>query len=75
MNVLDAMIRSGVSLSWSVELTAQWDKILAVGPLYPVTPDDLSAVRGLGIGDFHRVVSDVHHRLSDYSCSCSSPPG
>ena len=26
----------------------------------------LSAVRGLGIGDFHRVVSDVHHRLSDF---------
>ena len=22
-------------------------------------------VRGLGISDFHRVVSDVHHRLSD----------
>ena len=28
--------------------------------------DDLSAVRGLGIGDFHRVVSDIHHRLSDF---------
>ena len=45
MTVLDAMIRSGVSLSRSVELTAQWDKISAVGPLFPVTPDDLSAVR------------------------------
>ena len=43
-----------------------WDRILAVGPLYLVTLDDLSAVRGLGIGDFHRVVSDVHHRLSDF---------
>ena len=28
--------------------------------------DDLGAVQGLGIGDFHRVVSDVHHRLSDF---------
>ena len=34
--------------------------------MYPVTLDDLSVVRGLGIGDFHRVVSDVHHRLSDF---------
>ena len=62
MDVLGAMIRSGVSLSRTVELTAQWDRIIAAGPLYPVTLDDLSAVRGLGNGDFHRVVSDVHHQ-------------
>ena len=43
MNVLDAMIRYGVSLSRSVELTAQWDRILALGPLYPVALDDLTA--------------------------------
>ena len=60
------MIQYGVSLSRSVELTAQWDRILAVGPLYPVTIDDLSVVRGLGIGDFHRVVADIHHLLSDF---------
>ena len=60
------MIRYGVSLSRSVVLTAQWDRILAVGPLYPVTIDDLSAVWVLGIGDFYQVVSDVHHRLSDF---------
>ena len=66
MDVLDAMVRYGVSLARSVELTAQWDRILAAGPLYPVALDDLSAVRGLGIGEFHRVVADVHHRLSDF---------
>ena len=66
MDVLGAMVRYGVSLARSVELTAQWDRILAAGPLFPVTFDDLSAVRGLGLGDFHRVVSDVHHRLSDF---------
>ena len=66
MDVLDAMIRYGISLARSVELTAQWDRILAAGLLYPVTIDDLGAIRGLGIGDFHRVVSDVHHRLSDF---------
>ena len=42
------------------------DSCCCVGLLYPVTLDDLSSVRGLGIGDFHRVVSDVHHRLSDF---------
>ena len=64
MDVLDAMIRSGVSLSWSVELTAQWDRIHAAGPLYP---SDLSMVRGVGIGAFDHAVSDVHHhRLSDF---------
>ena len=66
MDVLGAMVQYGVSLARSVELTVQWDSILAVGPLYPVTIDDVSAVRGLGIGDFHRVVSDVHHQLSDF---------
>ena len=66
MVVLGAMIQCGVSLSRSVELAAQWDRTLAVGPLYPVTIDDLSAVRGLGIGDFHRVVADDYPRLSDF---------
>ena len=31
MDILGAMIRYGVSLSRSVELTAQWDQILALG--------------------------------------------
>ena len=66
MGVLDAMICYGVSLSRSVELTAQWDRILAAGLLCPVTLCDLGAVGGLGIGDFYQVVSDVHHRLSDF---------
>ena len=76
MGVLGAMVQSGVTKPLSVELTAQWDRILAAGPLYSVTLDDLSAVRGLGIHDFHRVVSDVNHRLSDFiQCGCGSPSG
>ena len=66
VDVLDAMIRYGVSLSRSVELTAQWDRVLALGPLYPVTLDDRDAVRGLEIGDFHHAASDVHRRFSDF---------
>ena len=66
MDLLNAMIRSGVSLSRSVELTAQWDQILALGPMFPVTLDDLSVDRGLGIGAFFDIASDVHRRLSDF---------
>ena len=35
MDVLDAMIRDGFSLARSVELVAQWDEILRVGPVSP----------------------------------------
>ena len=66
IDVLDAMIRSGISLSRSVELTAQWDKILALGPLHPVTLDDLSFDRGMGVGVFLHVASGVHRRLCDF---------
>ena len=64
--VLDVMIRWGFFLARSVELTSQWDKILAVGPNYPITRGDLVAVQGLGIGEFHRIVSDLHYRLNDF---------
>ena len=47
VDVLGAMIRSGISLSRSVELAVQWDRILALGPMYPVTLDDLSLHRGV----------------------------
>ena len=67
MDILDAMIRYGVSLSRSVVLTAQWDLILALGPVYPVTLDDLSAGCNLGIGVFSGVVAGVHRRLCDLS--------
>ena len=66
MDLLGAMIRSGVSLSRSVELTIQWDQILALGPMFPVTLEDLSVDRGLGIGALFEVASDVHRRLSDF---------
>ena len=55
MDLLDAMIRFGLSLSRSVELTIQWDRILAIGPVYPITLDDLSVDCGLGIGAFFEV--------------------
>ena len=41
-------------------------RFLLWGPLYPVTSDDLHAVEGSRLGDFHRPLSGVHHRLSDF---------
>ena len=66
MDVLSAMIRYGVSLARSVEPTTQWDKILAVGPCYPVTAGDLDVVLGLGAGEFHHVVAGLLRPLSDF---------
>ena len=66
MDVLDAMIRSSISLSRSVELTIQWGRILALGPLHPVILDDLSLNPGMGIGAFYRAASGIHRRLSDF---------
>ena len=63
MDVVDSMISHGVTLARPVELTAQWNKILSIRTLYPVTLDDLHAV---GLGDFRRVVGDFHHRHSDF---------
>ena len=34
--------------------------------MYPVTLDDLSFDRALGIGAFFHAASDVHRRLSDF---------
>ena len=59
MDLLDSMIRCGVSLSRSVELTSQSDRILAVGPMHPVTLDDFSFSRALDLGAFFRAASDV----------------
>ena len=66
MELVDAMIRYGVSLSRSVELSAQWDKILGIGPLFPVTVADFEGLRCIGLGDFYHGVCVIHHRLCDF---------
>ena len=39
-DVFLAMIRDGISLARSVELTTHWDGILRIGPVHPVTAQD-----------------------------------
>ena len=55
-----------MTLSRSVELTAQWGKILSTGPLYQIVLYDFHAVEGFGLGDFRRIIGDLHCRLSDF---------
>ena len=79
MDVLDGMIRKGVSLSWSLELTVQWECILMIGPaLQSVVGSDIGEFRGVvkegllcRVSDFiHRVV--VHRRDEAVLCWRSS---
>ena len=63
--MLDAMIRDGISLARSVELTAQWDEILRVGPVNPFSWEDFELARSGDLGECRRVVGDLHCRLSD----------
>ena len=65
MDVLDVRIRDGISLARSVELTAQWDEILRVGPVHPITLQDFQWARSGGLGESRRVAGDLHCRLSD----------
>ena len=39
-DLLSAVIRDGFSLARSVELAVQWDAILRVGPIHPVSDAD-----------------------------------
>ena len=55
-----------MTLARSVELTNQWSRILGAWLVYPVTWEDFDSVQGFGIGRFHRVVSGLHGRLTEF---------
>ena len=50
MDVPGGMLRGGITLSLSLELTFQWDCILGAGPVHPVTLDDVQALRFYPLG-------------------------
>ena len=66
VNVLDSMISHGVTLARSVELTAQWSRILSIGPLYLSRWMIFMQLKVLVVVIFIVLFSDVHHRLSDF---------
>ena len=45
---------------------SEWSRLRKKGFSSPVTLDDLSLNRGMGIGAFHQASSDVHRRLIDF---------
>ena len=65
VDVLHAMILDGITLARSLELTAQWDRILRIGPVHPLTVQDLDLARKGGLGEWCQVVEGLHRRFSD----------
>ena len=66
VDVLRAVIRDGVTLAQSLELKVQWDGILRIGPVFPITMQDFDMVRNGVLGDWLQVVEGLHRRLSDF---------
>ena len=66
VDVLHAVIRDGVTLARSLELTVQWDGILRIGPVFPLTMQDFDMARNGGLGVWLQVVEGLHCRISDF---------
>ena len=66
VDLLSAVIRSGVSLARSVELAVQWDAILRAGPIHPIIAEDFLLARSGDFGQCCQVVQGLHRRLSDF---------
>ena len=67
LDALDGMLRSGLSLSRSLELTAHCDSILRFGSLGTVTRADLQSVFEGGLGEFRGIVEGFHSRASEFA--------
>ena len=60
------MIRDGITLARSLELTVQWDGIIRNGPVHPLTVQDFDLAWRGGLGEWRQVVEELHLRLSDF---------
>ena len=65
-DVLHAKIRDGIALVRSLELTAQWDGIIRIGPVHLLTVQDFDLAGRGGLGEWCQVVEGFHLRLSDF---------
>ena len=73
MDLLSAMIRDGASLARSVELAVQWDAILRVGPIHPVSAADFLLARAGDLGQCCQVVLGLHRQALGLSSCCCCP--
>ena len=58
--MLHAMIRDGITLARSLELTAQWDGIIRIGLFHLLTLQDFDLTRRGGLRGWCQVVEGLH---------------
>ena len=66
LNLLDANVRSGASLTRDVELSHLWDCIVRLGPLGSVSVEEYVAARTCGVGESRRLVAGLYDRVSTF---------
>ena len=66
LDVLVAVRRSGFSVSRGLELTRQWDAVVAAGPMGTVTADALDRASGLGLADMDVFVAALRLGLGGF---------
>ena len=66
LDVLAAVRRSGFSVSRGLELTRQWDAIVAAGPMGTVAADALERASGLGLANMEVFVAALHLELDQF---------
>ena len=66
LDIFAAIGRSGFTISGGLELTRQWDSIIAGGPQGNITAGALARVAGLGLVDMEASVVDLHQTLDSF---------
>ena len=66
LDVLAAVRRSGFSVSRGLELTRQWDAVVAAGPMGTVTAGALERASGLGLAEMEVCVAGLHLELDKF---------
>ena len=66
LDLLDAIVRCGASLTRAVELSHLWDCIVRLGPLGSVSVEDYVAARTCGVGESRRLVAGLYDRVSTF---------
>ena len=66
LDLLDAIVRCGASLTRAVELLHVWDCIVRLGPLGSVRVEEYAAARTCGVGESRRLVAGLYDRVSAF---------
>ena len=66
LDLLDAIIRCGASLTRAVELSHLWDCVVRLGPLGSVSVEDYVAARTCGVGESRWLVAGLYDRVSSF---------